>query len=131
MFTKNLSVSLMRLCKTHCLSQERAAERCHISTRHFNLLLHRKTSPTIKILEKICAGFEISPNDLLLSDESKESLYIQKEIVHIYHDREAPVPAIIPVCPTCRFILPDEMQSVCPHCCQLLKPGKAGYDGNN
>lgn len=66
MFWDNLSAALLRFCAARSLSYEEVAERCHISPRYFGEIVHKHTSPTLRTLEKICAGLDVTPNDLLL-----------------------------------------------------------------
>lgn len=119
-FLKNLASSVKRLCKTYHLTQERAAERCQISSRHLNYILHGKITPSITVLEKICMGFEITPNELLLLQESDGELCKPRSVIHIYRDQGSSKPISIPVCPTCKFMLENDNPSVCPHCGQPL-----------
>lgn len=121
MFLKNLASSVKRLCLIHHLTQERAAERCQISSRYLNYILHEKFTPSITVLEKICTGFEITPNELLLSPENDEKLCNPKNVIHIYQNKGSSKPTSIPVCPTCKFVLEDDDQSVCTHCGQSLQ----------
>lgn len=66
MFLDNLSTSVLKLCDTRKLSYEAASERCDLSSRYFADIARGKTAPTILTLEKLCVGFELTPNDLLL-----------------------------------------------------------------
>ena len=66
MFLDNLSAALLRFCAARSLSYEEVAERCRISPRYFGEIVRRHTSPTLRTLEKICAGLDVTPNDLLL-----------------------------------------------------------------
>lgn len=65
-FLDNLSSSVLRLCDTRKLSYEAASERCNLSSRYFGDIARGKTAPTILTLEKLCAGFDLTPNDLLI-----------------------------------------------------------------
>lgn len=67
MFLDNLSTSVLRLCDTQKLSYEAASERCDLSSRYFGDIARGKTAPTILTLEKLCVGFDLTPNDLLIS----------------------------------------------------------------
>lgn len=72
MFIENLSTTMMDLCKEQHLTQEQAAERCGISVHHLNRILRGKATPSLHVLEQICTGLQITPNDLLLSQECRE-----------------------------------------------------------
>lgn len=69
MFLDNLSTSVLKLCDTQKLSYEVASERCDLSSRYFGDIARGKTAPTILTLEKLCVGFELTPNDLLIPSE--------------------------------------------------------------
>ena len=69
MFLDNLSTSILKLCDTRRLSYEAASERCDLSSRYFGDIARGKTAPTILTLEKLCVGFEPTPNDLLIPSE--------------------------------------------------------------
>lgn len=66
MFLDNLSVSVLRICDRKNLTYDSASERCDISARYFGDIARRKSAPTIRTLEKLCAGLETTPNELLL-----------------------------------------------------------------
>ena len=72
MFIENLSTTMMDLCKEQHLTQEQAAERCGISVHHLNRILRGKATPSLHVLEQIYTELQITPNDLLLSQECKE-----------------------------------------------------------
>ena len=70
MFLDNLSTSILKLCDTRKLSYEAASERCDLSSRYFGDIARGKTAPTILTLEKLCVGFDLTPNDLLIPQSS-------------------------------------------------------------
>lgn len=72
MFLDNLSTSVLKLCDTRRLSYEAASERCDLSSRYFADIARGKTAPTILTLEKLCVGFDLTPNDLLIPQNSGE-----------------------------------------------------------
>ena len=69
MFTRNLSANLLRICEERELSEAAAAEMCEISLRYFNKIICEKTNPSIITLQKLCAGLNVSPEELLLEQE--------------------------------------------------------------
>jgi len=69
MFLDNLSTSILRLCDTRKLSYEAASERCDLSSRYFGSIARGKTAPTILTLEKLCVGFDLTPNDFLIPSD--------------------------------------------------------------
>lgn len=122
MFLANLSLSVLRLCDSHELSYEAASERCNLSSRYFGDIARGKTAPTILTLEKLCTGFELTPNDLLIP-----SLILRKTdfrepmpVTHIrcYHGFHGLTG--FPVCPQCRITMEREYQSYCDRCGQCL-----------
>ena len=81
----------------------------------------RKSLLQSLLLEKICTGFEIIPNELLLSQEYCGTLCTPRQVTYVYRDQGRGSIEKIPVCPTCKFVLGQESQSICPHCGQWLK----------
>ncbi len=65
MFSKNLSTSILQLCSGRDLSYEKAAELCGLSPRYFGSVARGQTNASIIVLEKLCKGFELTPNELL------------------------------------------------------------------
>ena len=122
MFLDNLSTSILRLCDARNLSYEAASECCDLSSRYFGDIARGKTAPTILTLEKLCVGFELTPNDLLVPAESWHEISFRKPM---------PVTAIrcyryihgltaYPVCPQCEMTIEREYQSFCDRCGQKL-----------
>ena len=71
MFLDNLSTSVLKLCDTQKLSYEAASERCDLSSGTL-ATLPKRTEPTIPTLEKLCVGFELTPDNLLIPSEVLE-----------------------------------------------------------
>ena len=69
MFLANLSTSVLKLCDIRKLSYEAASERCDLGSRYFADIARGKTVPMILTLEKLCAGFDLTPNDQLIPSE--------------------------------------------------------------
>ena len=65
MFSKNLSTSILQLCSSRDLSYEEAAERCDLSPRYFGSIARGQTNVSLSTFEKLCKGFELTPNELL------------------------------------------------------------------
>ena len=65
MFSKNLSLSILQLCSSRDLSYEKAAEICGLSPRYFGSVARGQTNASIITFEKLCKGFELTPNELL------------------------------------------------------------------
>ena len=122
MFLDNLSTSVLRLCDSRKLSYEAASERCELSSRYFGDIARGKTAPTILTLEKLCVGFELTPNDLLIPSKIWREMSFRKPM---------PVTQIrcfccpygitaFPVCPQCGATMEREYQSFCDRCGQCL-----------
>ena len=65
MFSDRLTEALLSICELRNLSYEAASELCDISPRHFGDIIRKDAAPTITVLEKMCAAFHVTPNDLL------------------------------------------------------------------
>lgn len=122
MFLENLSVSVLKLCDANHYTYESASERCDISTRYLGSIARRKTSPSIRTLEKLCVGFGVTPNDLLLMGSGiKEQSYREPmPIVHIRGFRGSNGLISFPVCPRCNTTMSREYQLFCDRCGQRL-----------
>ena len=103
MFLDNLSTSVLRLCDARKLSYEAASERCDLSSRYFGDIARGKTAPTIPTLEKLCVGFDLTPNDLLMPSAIWREMSFRKPIsvmqircFPFFHSMTG-----FPVCPQC------------------------------
>lgn len=122
MFLDNLSTSVLRLCDTRKLSYETASERCDLSSRYFGDIARGKTAPTILTLEKLCVGFNLTPNDLLIPSAIWREMSFRKPMpvtqircFHFLHGLTG-----FPVCPQCRKTMEREYQPYCDRCGQCL-----------
>ena len=122
MFLDNLSTSVLRLCDTRKLSYEVASERCDLSSRYFGDIARGKTAPTILTLEKLCVGFDLTPNDLLIPSAiwSEVSFRTPMPVTQIrcFHFLQGITG--FPVCPQCGRTMEREYQSYCDRCGQCL-----------
>ena len=103
MFLDILSTSVLKLCDTRKLSYEAASERCDLSSRYFADIARGKTAPTILTLEKLCVGFALTPNDLLIPSELWREMAFRKPmpVTHIRCFRYLSGVTGFPVCPQC------------------------------
>ncbi len=122
MFLDNLSSSVLRLCDARKLSYEAASERCALSSRYFGDIARGKTAPTILTLEKLCVGFDLTPNDLLLPSTIWREMSFRKPMpvmqircFHFLYDLTG-----FRVCPQCGRTMEREYQPYCDHCGQCL-----------
>ena len=89
MFLDNLSANVLHLYDFYHLSYERGAEQCSINSRHFGSIARGKTVPTILTLEKLCIGFDLTPNDLLIASTMRQELAYRQPLavtqIRCYH----------------------------------------------
>lgn len=123
-FLDNLSASLLQLCDEFNLTYESASERCNISSRYFGDIARRKTTPSVSTLEKLCVGFERTPNELLLiSDTDMQSMSRFRHpmpVCRIHYFRRPHGLDGFPVCPQCAITMEREYQRFCDRCGQSL-----------
>lgn len=122
MFLDNLSASVLRLCDTRKLSYEAASERCDLSSRYFGDIARGKTAPTILTLEKLCVGFDLTPNDLLIPSDLWQEITFRTPmlVTAIRYYRCHYGNTSYPVCPRCGITLEREYQTYCDRCGQCL-----------
>ena len=104
MFLDNLSANVLHLCDFRHLTYERSAEQCSISSRCFGSIARGETAPTIVTLEKLCTGFDLTPNDLLISSALQQELAYRQPlaVTQVRCFRFASGLTGFPVCPRCR-----------------------------
>lgn len=122
MFLDNLSSSVLRFCDENRLSYESASERCCLSSRYFGDIARGKTAPSILTLEKLCTGFQRTPNELLIpaSIRTGDSFREPMLVTHIRCYRSIHGLTGFPVCPKCTITLEREYQAYCDRCGQCL-----------
>lgn len=122
MFLANLSTSVLRLCDSRKLSYEAASERCDLSSRYFADIARGKTAPTILTLEKLCAGFDLTPNDLLIPAEIWREIAFRRSmpVTQIRCSHIAYGMTGFPVCPRRGRTMEREYQPYCDRCGQCL-----------
>ena len=122
MFSDALSTAVLRLCEAYRLSYEAAAERCGISPRYYGSIARKEASPTILVLEKICNGFQLTPNDLLMSPVVQQPLRfrIPMPVTHVQRFQLQNGFTTYPICPQCGLTFEREYQRYCEHCGQCL-----------
>ena len=111
MFSANLSSTILRLCGMYKLSYEAASERCELSPRYFAQIARGKTSPSILTLEKLCIGFDRTPND---------SYRIPMPVTEVRRFQGTSSLIAFPVCTQCGQTMEREFQSYCDRCGQCL-----------
>ena len=121
MFSDRLTEALLSICELRNLSYEAASELCDISPRHFGDIIRKDAAPTITVLEKMCAAFHVTPNDLLgysgISDDEEKDIAEVKEAYCFHLQNHV---AVCPVCPKCHHLVAQDYQNYCGHCGQML-----------
>lgn len=121
MFLDNLSSRVLQLCSEWQLTYERASERCGLSSRYFGDIARKKTAPSVNTLEKLCAGFEKTPNELLIPETKEEEAYRRPmRVCRIQCYRRSYGWDGYPVCPQCGITMEREYQPYCDRCGQCL-----------
>ena len=122
MFLENLSVSILQICETEKISYEKASERCNLSSRYFGDIIRKQSTPSILSLEKICTGFELTPNDLLIPSPVQQELSYRKPMkvnTMIGYQNSKGI-TYYPICPRCDISFEHDFQNFCSHCGQNL-----------
>ena len=122
MFLSNLSVSLLKICDANHLTYETASEQCCVSARYFGDIVRRRVTPSIETLEKICIGFGVTPNDLLLVSDAQSSFPYRQpmRVTQVKYFPYYDSLTSYPVCPRCSRTLEREYQTYCDRCGQRL-----------
>ena len=120
MFSDRLTEALLSICKLRNLSYEAASELCDISPRHFGDIIRKDAAPTITVLEKICAAFHVTPNDLLGYGNHQNGEKNGMEVKEAYCFHLQNQVAVCPVCPKCHHLVAQDYQNYCGHCGQML-----------
>lgn len=81
--TTIFATKLKKLRKYKKITQEKLAEMVDLDIRQIVRLEAGDSSPSLNTLLKLCKIFDITPNDLLLSDESVTSAPIKSDIYDI------------------------------------------------
>ncbi len=122
MFLDNLSANVLQLCNYYHLSYEQASERCSLSSRYFGSIARGKTAPSVLTLEKLCTGFNLTPNDLLITSAMQRELAYRQPltVTQIRCYRYLTGLTGFPLCPRCGCTMEREYQRYCDRCGQCL-----------
>lgn len=121
MFPKNLSNYILRICHDQHKSYEAASELCNISPRYFGALARGQTNASLDTLEKLCHGFNATPNELLGVDTSMKLSF--RTPMPVTCLRRAPTLGrytLFALCPRCNRDIEREYQAFCSNCGQML-----------
>ena len=103
------------------MTLESVAEATGLTYRFISNVTRGVQVPGLDSFEKICAGLEVEPNDLLINEKSrsKEKAHPMK-IKKVYCKRKGNLVAYIPICPSCESSLRREYENYCEKCGQKL-----------
>ncbi len=121
MFSDNLALALLNICDDREFTYETASELCDISVRHFGDIVRRKTAISVGVLEKICIGLDVTPNDLLLPKHySPINRDVAMKVVSTQKINTSLGCENYSVCPNCNLPVEREYQNFCENCGQRL-----------
>lgn len=121
MFSEKLSASLQRILELRKLNYETASELCDMSSKHFGNIARGDSSPTIEFFEKLCAGLDKTPNELLgYPSDEQLSFRHPKSIKKAYCFHLPESMAIYAVCPQCAHLTVRNYTRYCCNCGQAL-----------
>lgn len=119
MFSKNLSEALNNFLESEDITQEELAERCDLSSRFIGNIVRGHSQMRLDTFEQICAALEVTPNDILIPEQSrpidKSQIMQVSQILYI-----SELTGSFPVCPACKVTLEREYQNYCDRCGQRL-----------
>lgn len=121
MFTKELGTKILKILDEREMTIENLAEISNLSRKFVGNVINQRQTPTLDSFEKICAALEVTPNDLLMSEESmlpEKSKAMQ--VAKVFYNDMAPAKYSFPICPNCNITLEREYQSYCDRCGQML-----------
>lgn len=122
MFKRELSINLMRIIDEKNLTVKSVAELANLSRKYMSNIISEKQTPSIDVLENICSALNVEPNDLLISEKSKqpgksEALEVTQIIKNEY------TAEYFSICPNCHKHLTRDNQAYCDACGQRLSWG--------
>ena len=121
MFKRELSIKLIKIIDEKKMTVKSAAELLNISRKYLSNIISEKQTPTIDVLENICSGFGVEPNDILISEKSKQADKSKTlEVEQILCDKQTYNPKHSPICPNCHKSLIRDNQAYCDYCGQRL-----------
>ena len=121
MFLNVLSVKIMSTMDERKLTLEESSRKTGLSRRFLNNVINGTQAPSINSLEKICSALELEPNELLISEKSKDAQHSIPMCVNtLYCSNPKKISTYSPVCPRCNTLLQNDWQSYCHECGQRL-----------
>lgn len=121
MFSKELATKILKHIDERNMTLESLSEISGLSRRFISNVTSGKQVPTLDSFEKLCSALELEPNDLLISDKSKdEERSIAMCVNTVYCNNQETLSTYIPICPYCNTLLQNDWQSYCDNCGQKL-----------
>ncbi len=121
MFSKELASKILKFADERNMTLEALSEKSGLSRRFINNVTSGRQVPTLNSLEKLCSALEVEPNDLLISEKSKDQERAIAMLVNtVYCSSKENPSAYTPVCPYCNALLQNDWQSYCDNCGQKL-----------
>jgi transcriptional regulator with XRE-family HTH domain len=121
MFKSQLSNQLLRILGERNLTVTEAAELSNMSRNYFTNLLEGNQTASLNMLENICSGFEVNPDELLISEKSKSPDKATPMLVtKVFCYDKTITTEHKPLCPNCNKLLERDNQAYCDKCGQRL-----------
>ena len=121
MFSKELATKILKHIDERNMTLESLSEISGLSRRFISNVTSGKQVPTLDSFEKLCSALELEPNDLLISDKSKnQERSIAMSVNTVYCNNQDNLSTYIPICPCCNTLLQNDWQSYCDDCGQKL-----------
>lgn len=119
MFKRELSINLMKAIDEKNLTVESVSRLANLSRKYVSNIINERQTPSIDVLENICSALQLEPNDLLISEKSKQPGKSNAlEVTEILKDKSDE--HYSPICPCCRRTLSRDNQAYCDKCGQRL-----------
>lgn len=119
MFKRELSIKLMKIIDEKNLTVKSASELANLSRKYMSNIISEKQTASIDVLENICSALGVEPNDLLISEKSKQPGKSEAlEVTQIIKQENGL--KHLPICPCCHKTLVRDNQAYCDVCGQRL-----------
>lgn len=121
MFTKEFANNLLKIIEERNLTLESVAEITKLSRKFIGNIINQRQKPTLESFEKICSALQLEPNDLLISQKSKQVGKSEPmAVTKIFCQEKNKTLTYRAVCPSCNKLLQSDWQSYCDCCGQRL-----------
>ena len=121
MFLDGLSRELLKICGERKITYKTASKMCHMSRRHFQNIISKKTSPSLDKIESCCIAFDKTPNEMLgIASDDLAAILLEAMPVQIDYSNNDGEEEVITSCPRCQYVAERRMQPHCSECGQRL-----------